>query len=146
MDWNTLLDVSERVLDHSHAAVLTTVDADGRPRGRWMVPCFLRGRRDALYAVTSPTFDKVGQIEANPRVTWLIQSKAVSEVVEITGTARVIDNPALKSDVLEALGSYLAAFWKVNAYETDLVVVETTIEELRYVKPMSGERASATAR
>lgn len=145
MELNTLLDVMERVLDGSHAAVLATVDADGRPHSRWMVPAVLRGQPGSLYAVTSPRFGKIEHIAAQPRVSWLIQSESFDEIVEVCGKAQVIDNPALKVDVLEALGGRISTFWHVNPDESDLVVLETAIESISYLRPESGERQSATA-
>lgn len=145
MDLNTLLDVMERILDNSHAAILTTVDGEGRPHSRWMVPAVLRGRQGTLYAVTSPDFEKVKQINSHARVSWLVQSKALDEIVHVQGSAQVIDNPSLKSDVLEALGHNLTTFWTVNAGETELVVIETVIEAVQYIQPMKGERSQATA-
>ncbi|MEX2442076.1 MAG: pyridoxamine 5'-phosphate oxidase family protein [Alkalispirochaeta sp.] len=144
MELNALLDVMERVLDGSGAAVLTTVDSQGRPHSRWMVPAILRGQTGSLYAVTSPHFAKIEHIAAQPRVSWLLQSKSLDETVEVTGKAQVIDNPALKSDVLEALGSKLSAFWHVNPDETDLTVIETAIESITYLQTATGERVSAT--
>ena len=144
MELNTLLDVMERVLDGSHTAVLSTVDAEGHPHSRWMVPTVLRGQPGTLYAVTAPKFAKVEHIAAQPRVSWLIQSKSLSDVVEINGKAQIIDNPALKSDVLEALGPNLSAFWTVNHDESELVVIETAIELISHFQPMKGERVSAT--
>ena len=133
------------VLDNSHVAVMTTVDKDGKPHSRWMVPAVIRGRRGSLYAVTAPHFAKVEQLAADDRVSWLIQSKSLDEIVEAQGRAEVIDNPALKSDVLEALGRNLSTFWRVHPDETELVVVETTIDELIYLRPMQGETVRAKA-
>ncbi len=144
MELNALLDVMERVLDGSGAAVLTTVDSQGRPHSRWMVPAILRGQPGSLYAVTSPHFTKIEHIAAQPRVSWLMQSKSLDETVEVSGKAQVIDNPALKSDVLEALGSKLAAFWHINPDETDLTVIETAIESITYLETATGERVSAS--
>ena len=144
MEFRQLIDVVERILERSHAAVLTTVDTEGTPHGRWMVPTTLRGATGSLYAVTSPAFRKIPQVENHPTVSWLIQTKPLSEVVEVIGKVQVIDNPALKSDVLESLGKYIATFWRVNEYETELVVLETVIESIEYFKPMKGERIVAT--
>lgn len=144
MDLNVLLDVVERILDSSHAAVLSTVDHDGRPRSRWMTPTTLRGQVGTLYTVTSPNFDKVREIRENDRVSWLIQSKSLDEIVEVHGKAMIIDNPSLKSDVLEAIGPNLTTFWKINPDETDLVVLETAIERIDYYKPIKGVHESAS--
>ncbi len=145
MELNSLLDVAERILDSSHAAVLSTVDEKGRPSSRWMTPTVLRGQSGSLYSVTAPSFRKVNHINEHARVSWLIQTKSLDEVVEIVGKATIIDNPTLKSDVLEAIGPHMMAFWHINPNETDLVVIETMIEQIDYYRPMKGEHYSATA-
>jgi pyridoxamine 5'-phosphate oxidase len=143
MEINALFVALERILDQSRPAVLTTVDADGTPHSRWMVPTTLRGNRGALYAVTSPSFEKTRQIEAQARVSWLIQTKALDEIVQVSGKAVIIDNPMLKSDVLEALGPKLSTFWRVAPDDSELVVIETAIEKIKYDKPINGIHESA---
>lgn len=145
MEINALFTVMERIMDDSRPAVLSTVDADGKPHSRWMVPTVLRGNRGALYSVTSPRFHKVEELAANPHVSWLIQGKKFDEVVEVTGKAIVVDNPILKSDVLEALGKGLSTFWHVTPDDSELVVIETMIERIDYFKPVDGTHQSADA-
>lgn len=145
MNFASLLDVMERLLDTSHAAVLSTVDAQNAPHCRWMIPAVVRGRKGVLYAVTAPHFSKTDQLAAHENVAWLIQSKALDEIVEVRGRAQLVDNPALKSDVLEALGRNLSTFWRVNPDETELVVIETIIDHISYFRPMQGETVHAQA-
>ena len=145
MELQTLLDTMERVLDGSRTGVLSTTDAEGHPHGRWMVAAVLRGQPGAVYAVTSPRFAKIEHIAAQPRVSWLFQTKDLSEILEVSGKAQVIDNPSLKVDVLEALGGNLSTFWHVNPDETELVVLETAVEAITYTQPGRGERSHATA-
>lgn len=141
MEMKALLDVAERVLDRSHYGVLMTVDEEGRPHGSWMTPTVIRGRPGYLYAVTAPGFSKVEHIRRNKNVSWLLQTKSLDEVVEIKGRATIIDNPSLKSDVLEAIGGYMMVFWKVNPEETEMTVVETKIETVDYFQPLKAEHA-----
>lgn len=143
MELNALLDVVDRILDNAHTAVLSTTDSDGRPHSRWMTPTMLRGQVGALYAVTATDVRKTEHIRENDRVSWLIQSKSLDEIVEVHGKAAIIDNPTLKSDVLEAIGPHLTTFWKTNTDQADLVVIETAVERVDYLKPLKGEHASA---
>lgn len=145
MELNALLDAVDRILDGSHAAVLSTVDEKGRPSTRWMTPTTLRGQAGALYTVTAPGFRKVAHIQQHDRVSWLIQTKSLNEIVEVTGKATIIDSPTLKSDVLEAIGPHLTTFWNINPDETELVVIETVVERVDYYQPLKGEHHSATA-
>lgn len=139
MDSRSILDTLERVLESSKIAVLATVDADGRPHMRWMTPAIVRGREGFLYAVTSPDFHKAQQVDGNPRVEWMLQSKSLDEIVTASGTMGVIDNPSVKAEVLEAIGGHLSTFWKMNPDESRMVVLETDLASVKYVKPMTGE-------
>ena len=144
MNSNAMLDVMERILESSHVGVMITVDSEGRPRSRWMTPAVVRGRRGFLYTVTAPHFEKVEQLKKNSAVSWMLQSKALDEVVEVVGKGQVIDNPSLKSEVLEAIGGHLTTFWRVNPDERELIVVETVIEEMTYFEPLKGKKVRAS--
>ena len=144
MDSRSMLDALERVLDGAKIAVLATVDADGRPHMRWMTPAFVRGRDGFMYAVTSPDFAKTKEIEANAQVEWMVQSKSLDEIVQITGSMAIIDNPSAKAEVLEAIGGHLGTFWKMNRDQSALVVLETAIEEIKQTKPITGEKNVVT--
>lgn len=141
MESGKLMSALERVLDLSSSAVLSTVGADATPQSRWMVAGVLRGAPGYLYAVTEPDFSKVAEITANPRVHWLVQLPQFEEVLRITGDAVIVDNPALKSSVLEALGRNLATFWSVASGAENLVVIETAIETIDYRNNTTGEHA-----
>ncbi|WP_028972462.1 pyridoxamine 5'-phosphate oxidase family protein [Spirochaeta cellobiosiphila] len=141
MNVSEILDKLDFVIDDSNVGVLTTVDADGNPKARWMTPSLLRNREGFLYAVTSPKFKKATQIEANPKVHWLIQTKALDKVVSIKGTVNLIDNPSYKAEVLTEIGSRLGMFWKLNQNADEMVVLETVIEEAEYFEPLGGVRA-----
>jgi general stress protein 26 len=141
MEAGKLLGALERVLDTSSSAVLSTVDIDGAPQSRWMVAGVLRGAPGYLYAVTAPRFSKVEQIKHNPRVHWLVQSPGFEDVLQVAGDAVIVDNPALKSSVLEALGQSLTTFWSINAGAGDLVVIETAITAIEYTRQSTGEHA-----
>lgn len=128
------------LLELSRVGILTTVDAEGYPRSRWMTPTFVPGREGMLYAVTSPTFAKTVQIAKHPKVGWIFQTRALDEIMTVHGKINIIENPALRQEVQEALGQNLSIFWRVNPREQDLVVLETVIEEITYFNPMKNER------
>lgn len=143
MDSRSMMDALERVLDGAKVAVLATVDSEGRPHMRWMTPAFVRGREGFLYAVTSPDFAKARDVEANAQVEWMVQSKSLDEIVQVTGSMAIIDNPSAKAEVLEAIGGHLGTFWKMNPDQSKLVVLETTIDQIALTKPITGEKSVA---
>jgi general stress protein 26 len=144
MDKNSMFAALDRILDKSKAAVLASVDQEGKPHVRWMTPVTIRGRDGFLYSVTSPGFEKAMQVASHPQVEWMLQSKSLDEIVTVRGTIQVLDNPRTKAEILESIGGNLEVFWRVNQDQSELVVLETIIEEILYFKPLTGEHAKAT--
>ncbi len=144
MNAHELMRKLESVIDRAKAGVLTTVDEQGHPQARWMTPSVLRGRPEALYAVTSPHSSKVAHLRANPDASWLIQTPSLTEVLTLHGVVNVIDNPALNAEVLELIGDRLRVFWKVNPERMEIVVLETVLREAEYFLPMRGSRETIT--
>jgi general stress protein 26 len=144
MDINAMFDVMERLIEKSKVAVLANVDQTSTPRMRWMTPAVIRGRQGFLYALTAPEFVKTTQLENHPEVEWMIQGPGLQEILRIRGKALLMDSPTLKSDVVEALGGRLGTFWKKNPDPSNMIVLETVIEEFVYYKPMSNENVTVT--
>jgi pyridoxamine 5'-phosphate oxidase len=140
MDKNDMLRLLAELIDESKVGLLATVDAHGRPHMRWMVPALLRGRSGVLYTVSAPDAPKVAQIEAHPDVEWIIQTRAVHRILTLRGRMYAVDNPSLRSMVLETMGRRLTAFWKQATNPSAFVVLETVLEEATYYLPMKGVR------
>ena len=126
----------EQILETTPMGVLATVGKDGAPRMRWMTPAVIKGRPDVLFAVTSPEFEKVVQLETHPEVEWMIQTRALDQVVNLKGRINVLDNPSIRSEIIEHLGKKLTVFWRVNPETTDFLVLETIIGEATFFRPM----------
>lgn len=130
----------EQILEDTTTGVLATVDKDGTPRMRWMTPAVLKGRPDVLFAITSPDFDKVTQLDDHPAVEWVIQTRTLNKVVNLRGKINVLDNPAIRSEVMEHLARKLTVFWRINTGKADFIVLETIIEEATFFQPMKGDK------
>ncbi|TFG62367.1 MAG: pyridoxamine 5'-phosphate oxidase family protein [Spirochaetales bacterium] len=130
----------DRILDQTKTAVLGTTDVKGRPHMRWMTPIFLRERSGAVFAVTSREFTKTGELEKDNRCQWLFQTRALDTIISLNGIINLVDNSALKAEVLEAIGQRLTVFWRINADPANLIVLETIIEEASFFRPMKGLR------
>ena len=98
----------------------------------------IKGRPDVLFAITSSDFQKVVQLNAHADVEWMIQTRALDQIVNLKGKINVLDNPAIRSEVMEHLAKKLTVFWKVNPEKTDFIVLETIIEEATFFRPMKG--------
>lgn len=135
-------------LDHliavAKTAVFTTVSTDGAPRSRWVTPGLLRDSPGSVFFVTAPGSSKVAALAEHNRVSWLFQTPALDRVLRIDGTADVIDNPSLTSEVLEVVAPRLRVFWKINEDRHAFVVVETAIESAELFLPMKGTRDTFT--
>ena len=128
------------IIESHGTGLLATVDEAGDPHVRWLTPTLLPGRQDVLYALTAPRFAKVLQLKTHPKVEWMFQTPILDEVVNVRGTLHVIENPSLRAEVLEALGSRLRTFWRLAHDTRDLVVLETLIEEATRYLPMDGRK------
>jgi len=140
-------DLMQRVtelLGVARVALLATVDADGRPRARWMTPVTLPGLPGRIFSVSSPKFAKVAEIAANPAVSWSVQTAGLDVVAEARGNAWAIDDQKLKAGVLEAIGPHLEAFWQANPNPRDLVVLETEVDHIVLSYPLEGRTLRAT--
>jgi general stress protein 26 len=126
----------EAILDEAKTGILATAGADGRIHMRWMTPVVLKQRRGAIFAFSTPDAAKIEQIAASGNASWMIQTRDLREIVHLSGPTRVVDNPALKAELMEILGPRLAVFWKSNANADEFVIIETVIEEATWFRPM----------
>jgi general stress protein 26 len=138
MDQQELMSKLAQVIDDSNAGVLSTSDQKGITHMRWMTPILIRGRKGVVYAVTSKGSNKVEQILQQPDVTWMIQTRALDQIITIYGKTNVLDHPSIKSELLEAVGDRLTMFCHINEALKEFVVLETEIERAVYYKPMKG--------
>lgn len=126
------------IIEEAKTAVLATVDKDGQPHMRWMTPTLLPDRPGAIYAVTSPDFAKIAHLSENPKVQWMFQTRLLNRIAHAEGLVNVIDNSAMKGEVIQGIGRRLNVFWRVNTDPSKLVVLETVIENAHYFEPMRG--------
>ena len=139
MDRHGIMAKVVSILDQVSVGVLSTADNEGKPTVRWMVPAVLKGRPNALFALTSPELGKHISESCHPDVTWMIQTVTLNKVITLHGKMNVIDNPSLKMEVLSVIGKKLHNFWKVDSPAKDFVVLETVLEDGSYYVPLKGE-------
>lgn len=126
------------IIDESKTAILASTTREGLPRMRWMTPTLLKDRKKSIFAVTSPSFAKVNEVNGKPDVEWMFQTANLSTIITVQGIATVIENASLKAEILEAIGRRLTAFWKLNEDSRNLIVIETVINRATYFLPMKG--------
>ena len=139
MNKTELTGALDAIIDEVEVGVLATISPDGRPAMRWMTPTQIKGRQGFLYAVTSPNFRKTRHLASQNSVEWMFQTPELNKIVTVTGEISIVDNPQLKSEVLEAIGRRLEVFWRVNRKQ-EFIVLETRIDQIKLFRPMKQER------
>jgi len=138
MNQTELLNKLEQILEDAKAGIMSTIDQNGHPRMRWMTPATIKGRPGVLFTVTCPYFSKISHLKAHPEVEWMLQTRSLDQIINIKGKVNILDNPAIKAEILEAIGSRLTVFWSNHCDSSDFIVLETVIEEATYFLPMKG--------
>jgi general stress protein 26 len=139
---NEIISIIETLIDETHAAVLSTVDASGAPHSRWITPGFMEERFGAIFMISARNLAKVDQVKSNPSASLLVQSKNLDKVVSVEGKVNVIENPSIRSEVLECLGKHLHVFWKISSPQTELVVLEMIVEQATLYIPFKGSKVT----
>ena len=144
MDSREFISTLDGVINDVKTGLLATVGSDGSPHMRWMTPTLLDERPGAVYAITSKNFAKREQLDENPKVQWMFQTRSLDTIMYVNGRTNLVDNKSLLSEVLEILAPRLRTFWNVNTDETSLLVLETIMESGRYFLPVKGIKEDVT--
>jgi len=105
-----------------------------------MTPAMVKGRDDALYAVTAASFPKVRDLAAQPLVSWMLTSSKTREIFSFRGKITLVEDPRFKSELLEEIGRGLETFWRLNDDPSDLVVLETRLTSGEYFNPKTADK------
>ena len=121
---DSLLIYAQMIVDSSNSRVLVTVDETGKPRARTMSP-FTPEENWVIWLGTFPTSRKVEQIKNNPNVVVFYYDSKTFSYVNISGTARLVNDPDLKA-------KYWKEGWKrfYPDRDKDYILVEVTPERL----------------
>ena len=92
MQTQQLLNKFQEILDDVKTGVLATSDSSGRTHMRWMTPVVSSHRAGAIFAFSVPGTSKIEQIEATGNAEWMIQRKDLTEIINLHGPTRVVDN------------------------------------------------------
>ncbi|AQT69613.1 putative stress protein (general stress protein 26) [Anaerohalosphaera lusitana] len=130
----------DEIIDHSRTAVLATTDANKQSHMRWMTPAMLKFRPREIFAFSIPGSAKLDHIHTNHNVQWMFQSRDLREIITVEASANIIDNPSIKTELMEIIGHRLGIFWKANVGAEEFVVLETAIKHATYFLPMKGIR------
>ena len=121
---DSLLTYARMIIDSSDSRVLITVDETGKPRARTMSP-FTPEENWIIWLGTFPTSRKVEQIKNNPNVVVFYYDSKSFSYVNISGTARLVNDADLKA-------KYWKEGWKrfYPDRDKDYILVEVTPDRL----------------
>lgn len=164
---NNMLNVLDRLIMTVKTGILATLEKDGKPRMRWMIPVVLKEKPAKIYAISCPNFHWVKALiksashkqmlrnrtlDLMPPIEeiqiasdymdaeWMFFTPAWNEILEAKGKIKVLDDSHIKNHILKSIGPKLSAFWKVNLASMEIVALETMIEEIYYFAPGKGGR------
>ncbi len=140
MDQSELMSKVDELLDKSKTAVMATVDSNGQPHMRWMTPGILRERPNSLFCLTSPKSCDIMEVDKPSKVSWMIQNKQLTEIVNLKGDVYKVNNPSLKAEVIEHVVKKLVVYWRTAETPTEFCVLETVFHRGTYFRPMDNVR------
>jgi len=121
------------VLIAAHTGILTTLKADGTPIS---LPMWFVVIDERVYVTTPARAKKVGRVQRNPRVSFLVESGTrwvELEAVHLTGYARVVTDDEVRARVRNALDNKYAAFRTPggdrNVDGVAMAIIEVTPDE-----------------
>lgn len=144
MDQHQMLTKIEALIDESKVGLLATTDPQGKPRVRWMTPTIIPNRGASIFAFSEANAMKIHDIQHQHEVKWLIQTHDLTEIVSARGDTYIIDNPALKTEVLEILIPHTTKLWTIDLSATECVILETVLREATYYRPRENYQETVT--
>ncbi|MFP4054742.1 MAG: pyridoxamine 5'-phosphate oxidase family protein [Phycisphaerae bacterium] len=130
----TAMEILNKMVSQGVTCFLATTE-DGRPRVRPMATSLVE--EGSLFFASGKSSDKMRQIAANPEVECCYMNKDWTHV-RARGRAELLDNPAVKSAVWEAVPQLSQYFESADSPEFGLIRVELTevlsmaVEEREY--------------
>ncbi|HOB20308.1 MAG TPA: hypothetical protein PKO35_06380, partial [Candidatus Atribacteria bacterium] len=84
--------------------------------------------------------EKTKQIMHRPDGVWMVQTRDLDQIITARGKINILDNPSIKSEVMESAGDKLTMFWTLNRDISEYVVLETVLEEAEFYQPLKDIR------
>jgi len=129
----------KQIVAQAFVGVLTTVDDQNHPHGRWMGAVLLGEDFGKLYTLSGPHARKLTQIRANPRVSWVFNIDGYGEIVSLHGKAEIHTSPVLAQNIWDRLATltrdYAMSVVSDDSDSLDMVVIETEVDEVEWLSP-----------
>jgi len=141
MSLQNVIEATRRLIEARFVGVLSTVDQNLAPHSRWMGAVVDGDRLDRLMSVSARGSRKLVQIRDHPKVCWLFSDAHDDEVVQISGTIRLLEDETLAGPVWEHLDQATRNYSMNVLSEAEnlwFVGLETVVEQVEYMNPAAG--------
>jgi PPOX class probable F420-dependent enzyme len=126
-------DVTRKLIDAPHAAVLATSNADGRPQSSVI---FVKYDGDAVLFSTIKARLKTRNMMRDPRVSLLILSRTDGRYTELRGRVEIIEDPD-KTLAHEMYARYMGGATLPPEPEAERLIVRITADKLYHWPPLA---------
>lgn len=139
-DSEDLLGLARSLINGHHPGILATVDPAGQPHLRWMSTLAF-GEFPVFHTLTAANARKVAHIRANPQVNWMFYNKDLTFILNLSGRAHVLDDPATLKQVWRSVEDKTHTYF-LNEYShrPGFVAIETQVDSVECTSPASGLR------
>lgn len=137
-----VMEVLKALIDGSHPGLLATVDQANRPHARWMATLAF-DKFPFIYTLTARKSRKLAHIAKNPHVDWIFSNENLSLILNLSGTAKALIEPAAIKKVWRLVKDKSHTYFLDNFSENpEFVALETTVTDIECCIPQSGLRWS----
>jgi general stress protein 26 len=145
-DSEDVIGLAKSLINGRHPGILSTVDGDNKPHLRWMSTLSFADF-PVFHTLTSPASRKVSEIQANPNVNWMFFNADMSLVINLSGTAKVIEDKSKLEKTWDQIVDVSHAYF-LNQYDNTLgfVVIETHVDFIECNSPKNSLRFSVKPR
>lgn len=137
-DHKRAIEIAARTIEQSFIGVLSTVDAEHRPRSRHMVAVASDETLQRLYCLTASGTRKVSELRDNPAVCWLFADRDYQHIVRLGGKAHLTSTSDLPVSIwhrlIDTTDNYVATDLREKQHFAFHVVI-TEVETLELLSP-----------
>lgn len=137
-DRQRMIEIAARTIEQSFIGVMSTVDAQHRPRARHMAAVAGDETLQRLYCLTATETRKVHELRDNPAVCWLFADREYQHIVRLAGKAHITSTTDLPVSIwnrlIDTTDAYVAADLRDKEHFAFHVVL-TEVETLELLSP-----------
>ena len=124
------------LIDNQNTAFIASVDSDGFPNMKAMLPPRKRNGLREIWFSTNTSSLRVAQYRANPKASVYFYDRRFFRGVQLVGTMEVLEDAAIKEDLWEAGDK---TYYPKGVTDPDYCVLKFTAQNGRYYSNFKSE-------